>query len=212
MTLTLAILVTWQRASQIWFLAKRFRVGSNGALNVARCSLADRTHDFVPASVARRLREWGAHHRAWLGAHPERSEEWLADRLRDGFDVHHVDGDHGNNDPSNLILVEHRDHMMLHSGGRPSKNLALSRGKRYTADLGEKAYQLRCETDWVWQEITDWLAEESGGASSAKVMGDAREYAKRANKPWPVPNKPKSHEQMVRRGTHRRNGSRPIWR
>jgi hypothetical protein len=56
------------------------------------------------------------HHLAWLMAHPHRSSEWLKNALKDGFDVHHMDGDHSNNDPSNLILIEHVDHMGLHGG------------------------------------------------------------------------------------------------
>lgn len=55
-----------------------------------------------------------AYHRAWLDAHPERSVEWLKRMLREGFQVHHVDGDHGNNHPANLVLIECVDHMRLH--------------------------------------------------------------------------------------------------
>jgi hypothetical protein len=54
------------------------------------------------------------HHAAWLSVHPDRTEEWLADRLSDGFDIHHVDGDHGNNEPLNLVLMEAVDHMRMH--------------------------------------------------------------------------------------------------
>jgi hypothetical protein len=56
------------------------------------------------------------YHLAWLSAHPERTEEWLKERLRDGFHVHHIDGDHFNDDPKNLVLIESGDHMMLHNG------------------------------------------------------------------------------------------------
>jgi len=56
------------------------------------------------------------YHEIWLSSHPHRTPEWLKDRLRDGFDVHHMDGDHGNNDPANLVLIECTDHMMLHGG------------------------------------------------------------------------------------------------
>ena len=56
------------------------------------------------------------HHAAWLSAHPERSAEWLAERVAEGFHVHHVDGDHDNNDQLNLVLIESGDHMMLHNG------------------------------------------------------------------------------------------------
>lgn len=36
--------------------------------------------------------------------------KWLRERLADGFDVHHLDGDHDNDHPSNLILLETVDH------------------------------------------------------------------------------------------------------
>jgi len=55
-----------------------------------------------------------AHHRAWLSAHPDRSEDWLRDMFSEGFDIHHVDGDHHNNTPLNLVLIEAVDHMRLH--------------------------------------------------------------------------------------------------
>lgn len=62
------------------------------------------------------------HHRAWLSAHPERTERWLNERLLDGFDVHHLDGNHMNNRPDNLVLVEHMDHLRcLH--GKPGNRL-----------------------------------------------------------------------------------------
>ena len=35
----------------------------------------------------------------------------------EGFDVHHIDGDHDNNDPDNLVLIEHADHFRLHGTG-----------------------------------------------------------------------------------------------
>ena len=57
------------------------------------------------------------YHLAWLSIHFHRNEEWLASRLRDGFDVHHLDGDHGNNVPENLVLIECTDHMRIHGGG-----------------------------------------------------------------------------------------------
>lgn len=54
------------------------------------------------------------HHYAWLSKHPLRSAGWLEDRLRDGFDVHHLDRDRENNAPENLVLIEHGDHMIMH--------------------------------------------------------------------------------------------------
>lgn len=63
-----------------------------------------------------------SYHEVWLDSHPHRSHEWLADKLRDGFDVHHLDGNHANDDPDNLVLIEAADHMMLH-GGRLMRRL-----------------------------------------------------------------------------------------
>lgn len=60
-----------------------------------------------------------AHHEVWLKEHPERTVEWFEAIIKSGFDVHHLDGDHENNDPLNLVLIENRDHLMVHSGGRP---------------------------------------------------------------------------------------------
>jgi len=57
------------------------------------------------------------HHLAWLSAHADRSIEWFSDRMCEGFDIHHLDGDHTNNDPANLVMIEHQDHMRLHTGG-----------------------------------------------------------------------------------------------
>jgi hypothetical protein len=52
--------------------------------------------------------------RVWLAAHPKRTKEWLAEKIRDGFDVHHADGDHQNDAPDNLVLIESTDHLKLH--------------------------------------------------------------------------------------------------
>lgn len=42
--------------------------------------------------------------------------------------MHHLDGDHENDAPGNLVLIEHRDHMRLH--GFPAGNrLKAGRGK-----------------------------------------------------------------------------------
>jgi hypothetical protein len=57
------------------------------------------------------------HHVAWLACHPKRTEEWLLERLADGFHVHHADGNHSNDAPNNLILVEGVDHIrVFHCG------------------------------------------------------------------------------------------------
>lgn len=57
------------------------------------------------------------YHYVWLQKHPDRTEAWLRERLKDGFHIHHVDNNHGNDDPDNIVMIEGRDHMILH--GRP---------------------------------------------------------------------------------------------
>lgn len=58
--------------------------------------------------------QYPPHHEAWLAAHPDRSREWLRRMIAEGFDVHHVDEDHSNNHPANLVLIEMVDHLRLH--------------------------------------------------------------------------------------------------
>jgi hypothetical protein len=74
------------------------------------------------------------HHRAWLKAHPERSEGWLRERLADGFEVHHVDGNGANDHPLNLALVEGRDHVRV-----------VHRHPRGTAEMISQRYRWRDE-------------------------------------------------------------------
>ena len=71
------------------------------------------------------------YHKAWLSAHLDRTEDWLKDKILEGFDIHHLDGNHANNEPSNLVLIEHGDHMMLH-GGRTLTRLP----RKYWPSLG----------------------------------------------------------------------------
>jgi hypothetical protein len=73
-------------------------------------------HAVTPLVGGKPARDMQPHHVAWLGAHPHRSEEWLRAHLKDGFDIHHLDGDHDNNDPLNLVLIDAADHMMVHNG------------------------------------------------------------------------------------------------
>ncbi len=56
------------------------------------------------------------YHRVWLSCHPGRTEQWLKERLADGFHIHHADGDHSNDDPNNLIMIEGIDHMLIVHG------------------------------------------------------------------------------------------------
>ena len=65
------------------------------------------------------------YHYNWLATHPTRSELWLKTALAEGFEIHHVDGHHNNDAPSNLVLIYGPDHASLHAKGlviHPSTN------------------------------------------------------------------------------------------
>ena len=49
--------------------------------------------------------------------------EFLEQALEAGFDIHHMDVDHENNDPKNLVLMFGADHMMLHGMSGTLKSL-----------------------------------------------------------------------------------------
>lgn len=83
------------------------------------------------------------HHQVWLDAHPWRTEEWLRERTKDGFDVHHVDGDPANNSASNLVLIEHGDHMAIHAGGIAFVGRLSTKGKKYKGKQARRARELK---------------------------------------------------------------------
>jgi hypothetical protein len=94
------------------------------------------------------LRPLKTYHLVWLGSHPNRTEAWLRARLYDGFDIHHLDGNHDNNEPANLALVEHTDHMALH-GGRTMGRMTSPRKKRAPTDRKLSRKQVdKILTDW----------------------------------------------------------------
>ena len=85
------------------------------------------------------------YHEIWLSTHPHRTREWLEQMLADGFDIHHIDGDHSNNDPGNLVLIESSDHMMLHNGSariiRGMSAVVAGHGNRRKIEtIGKPAY------------------------------------------------------------------------
>jgi hypothetical protein len=88
------------------------------------------------------------YHYVWLAAHEHRTEAWLRKRMQDGFDIHHLDGNHGNNDPLNLVLIETTDHMMLHSGKRMLGRLTPKKGKR-----GPQKNISRAKIERAFQEL-----------------------------------------------------------
>lgn len=123
------------------------------------------------------------YHYAWLSVHQNRNEEWLRERLRDGFDIHHLDGDHYNDDPSNLALVEATDHMRLHG---LSMNRLLVKGRNgRSPDLGPIAYDMK-STARSWADIGRLLKPDSE-QPAAWARGTAKRYADENSLPFPKP-------------------------
>jgi len=121
------------------------------------------------------------YHYAWLSVHPDWDEDSLQIALSMGFDIHHEDGNHSNNDPSNLLLVEHQDHMRLH--GRQPLHKKLENGKlQQKIEKGHSCYVLR-EQRLPWHEVAQRVY---GVRMSQKAMNAAKKYAEYHNQPWPI--------------------------
>lgn len=127
------------------------------------------------------------HYEAWLSSHPDRTMAWLCERIADGFDIHHIDGDHGNNDPDNLLLVESADHMRIHGMDIRGRAREAQRQKaearlRTKMQKGETCYSMR-EAAMTWREIA---IEVYGQNMPAKATNVAKAYAAYHGLPWPV--------------------------
>lgn len=122
------------------------------------------------------------YHYIWLSTHRNRTEEWLRERLADGFDIHHADGDHSNDDPSNLVLIEATDHMRLHGG---SLNRLLIKPERKYLTLGMEAYEMK-NSEISWATIGAMINPTSvQPASYARLL--AKTYADESGLPFPKP-------------------------
>lgn len=120
------------------------------------------------------MRPLQSYHLAWLAFHIDRTEGWLRDRLADGFDVHHLDGDHANDEPLNLVLIEHADHMRLHgmTGGHRLRRVAQKGPRQSTLDAGKVAYDRRANGE-TWRRI------------GRMGMSSAKSFAKSSGLAWP---------------------------
>lgn len=124
------------------------------------------------------------HHAAWLAAHPHRSEQWLLDALRDGFDVHHLDGASQNNAPDNLLLIETSDHtQILHGlkmvraiGCKPRESKRPLKHKR-----GRIVYELRRDKRLTWLALG-----VHAGCTPRQAERWAKRYAKVEGLAWPL--------------------------
>lgn len=97
------------------------------------------------------------YHFIWLENHPNRTKEWLQERLTDGFDIHHADGNHANDDPNNLVLIECNDHMRLHglsldrllSAGKAARSEEREAHQERVRDIRKACYEKKdARTPW----------------------------------------------------------------
>ncbi|MEN3238678.1 HNH endonuclease [Methylobacterium ajmalii] len=94
--------------------------------------------------------------------------------LLDGFDVHHLDHDHANNDPANLVLIEAQDHMRVHEMRVTVKPRTIKRGGRPRKPKPEPAPPPP-PPEVVFMPIPkDWV-EYEGMKRMARARGDYRE-------------------------------------
>lgn len=131
------------------------------------------------------------HHAAWLAGHPERDEEWLARMLAEGFDVHHLDSDHANNDPQNLVLIDHFDHFRLHGRKGMALRFQEARAEREAAALASSEEALRVVAPVAYahrRERGGWKGWSAKGTGAPLHVAQAlaKEYAKRHELDWPL--------------------------
>ena len=145
--------------------------------------------------------DFESYHLVWLSAHPHRSAEWLKEMLRDGFHVHHVDGDHYNDAPNNLVLIDGVDHLRLHGmklrdGIKKWRSRRLStvepkeRSKKHKPEASV-IYAKKAEIGGSWLEFakiyysgikpTDGAWHDIGARLSIR----AKKYAEENEKSWP---------------------------
>lgn len=127
------------------------------------------------------------HHAAWLSRHPHRSSEWLTNALRDGFDVHHLDGNAENNSPDNLLLIEASDHTQILHGLMLVRAIGCVPGRRKPSigerklERGRIAYEARRDHRWPWLECSG-----RAGCTPNQAERWAKAYALANNLPWPL--------------------------
>ena len=136
-----------------------------------------------------------SYHAVWLEAHPDRSESWLKERLLDGFDIHHIDGDRENNAPENLVLIEAVDHLRLH--GRPDmlvvnlRTKARARAQALSEAIDESAratYEAAvrlCQTEGYERGLWRKVAEQVG-VEYRLAMPRAKRWALANDMLWPL--------------------------
>lgn len=119
--------------------------------------------------------------------------------------MHHLDGDHDNNDPNNLLLIEGADHQALLHGLKFVRALYKNNPEMASpawlsrwASKGQIAYEMR-KAKKPWREISKELGatlELTESVAMGRVACLAKGYAKTHGLLWPLP-KPAHNPQGV---------------
>lgn len=114
--------------------------------------------------------------------------------LKAGFDIHHMDGDHDNNDPANLVLIEHTDHMRLHGMtglGRVAMMHTVQAAKearriKFLAE-GKLAYETAlAKRETATHASGLWVCTARETKLGAKAINRAKLWADENNLEWPL--------------------------
>ncbi len=132
-------------------------------------------------------------HRAWLTKHENITAEWLGGAIAEGFQIHHIDCNHENNSPDNLLLIFGRDHMYIHGlnsnfarMANKSRNEWICKRKNMyeRIKVGEKGYELR-QSGMKWREVAETLGYTDGNIAIT-ASNATRQYAKYNKLEWPI--------------------------
>ncbi|MFY9771038.1 MAG: hypothetical protein WAK04_12490 [Xanthobacteraceae bacterium] len=74
--------------------------------------------------------------RAWLAGHRDRSAAWLHTCLWDGFEIHHIDGDHNNNEIGTKGGANSRKNMSARQARVLARRAAKARWRPFRDDFG----------------------------------------------------------------------------
>lgn len=111
--------------------------------------------------------------------------------LAQGFQVHHMDGNHFNDDPANLVLIEGSDHMRLHGmKTRLPDELLHTRRRKHAERLaqGKAMYEERL-SGTSWREAVHLHMQsdrEIFEVNASRGIVLAKEYAVDAGREWPI--------------------------
>ena len=118
------------------------------------------------------------YHLIWASKHGV-SDDFVSQATAAGFDIHHIDGDHGNNAPENLVMIYSGDHFAFHGAPRfagRADGVWMTREEldERKKTNGQKAYEARLSGK-RWAEI-----DIPGALNVAKF------YAQHAGLKWPI--------------------------